>query len=290
MMQFFKYFFTIIFLSGILVSCEKEYETIEVIDDRNVKEYIQKNNLSVQEYNGTGMYYQIVSPGNGPDLQYSDQTPILLTIRSIDGKYASVDTFATGNRYYNFLGYFNPESVRTGIKEVLKKSNGTIRMIVPSRLAFGRTESVEIPGNTSLDIVARVIERSKVAQYDDFTIVKYLEKNAMTGFKKTTNGIYYKIGQQGAGSPITVDSTVVANYTGKLLNGTIFDRALPGSEATFSLKSVIKGWQEGIPLINQGGNVRLIIPSALGYGLNGSSPAIPPFSCLDFEVNVTDVK
>jgi hypothetical protein len=38
--------------------------------------------------------------------------------------------------------------------------------------------------------VARVIERSKVAQYDDFTIVKYLEKNAMSGFKKTSNGIY----------------------------------------------------------------------------------------------------
>jgi FKBP-type peptidyl-prolyl cis-trans isomerase FkpA len=290
MKQFFKYLFTGIFLSGILVSCVKEYETIEVIDDRNVKEYIQKNNLSVQEYNGTGMYYQIVSPGTGSDLQYSDLTPILLTIRSIDGKYASIDTFAIGNRYYNFLGYFNPESVRTGMKEALKKSNGTIRMIVPSRLAFGRNGTAEIPGNTSLDIVVRVLERTKLAQYDDFTIVKYLEKNAMTGFSKTTSGIYYKIGTQGTGSPITADSTVVANYTGKLFNGAIFDRALPGSEATFSLRSVIQGWAQAIPLINQGGNIRMIIPSALAYGMNGSSPAIPPFSCLDFEVNVTDVK
>ena len=116
MKQFFKYLLTFTLLSVILVSCAKEYETIEVIDDRNVKDYIKKNNLSVQEYNGTGMYYQVVSPGNGSDLQYSDQTPILLTIRSIDGKFASVDTFAGGNRYYNYLGYFNPESVRTGIK------------------------------------------------------------------------------------------------------------------------------------------------------------------------------
>ncbi len=290
MKDFFKYSFALIFLSGILVSCVKEYDTIEVIDDRNVKEYIQKNSISVQEYNGTGVYYQVVSPGVGPEVQYSELTPALITIRSLDGKYVAVDTFSNGNRYYNYLGYFNPEAVRVGIKEVLKKSNGTIRMIVPSRLAFGRNGTAQIPGNSSLDITVKVLEKDKIPQYDDFTIIKYLEKNALTGFSKTSTGIYYKIGQPGTGSPITIDSTVVANYTGKLLNGTVFDRALPGTEATFSLTSVIKGWQQAIPLINQGGTIRMIIPSILAYGMEGNSPSIPPFSCLDFEVNVTDVK
>lgn len=290
MKDFFKYSFALIFLSGILVSCVKEYDTIEVIDDRNVKEYIQKNSISVQEYNGTGVYYQVVSPGVGPEVQYSELTPALITIRSLDGKYVAVDTFSNGNRYYNYLGYFNPEAVRVGIKEVLKKSNGTIRMIVPSRLAFGRNGTAQIPGNSSLDITVKVLEKDKIPQYDDFTIIKYLEKNALTGFSKTSTGIYYKIGQPGTGSPITIDSTVVANYTGKLLNGTVFDRALPGTEATFSLTSVIKGWQQAIPLINQGGTIRMIIPSILAYGMEGNSPSIPAFSCLDFEVNVTDVK
>jgi len=290
MKHFFKYVLALIFLSSILVSCVKEYETIDVIDDRNVKDYIQQNKLSVQEYNGTGVYYQVVSPGLGPEVQYSELTPAILTIRSLDGKYVSADTFSSGNRYYNYLGYFNPEAVRVGIKEVLKKSNGTLRVIVPSRLAFGRNGNSQIPGNASLDIVVSVLDKSRIPQYDDFTIIKYLEKNAMTGFSKTSSGIYYKIGQQGTASPITIDSTVVANYTGKLLNGTIFDRAVAGSEATFKLTSVIKGWQQAIPLINQGGNIRMIIPSALAYGLEGSSPSIPAFSCLDFEVNVTDVK
>ncbi len=290
MRQFLKYAFAIIFLSGILVSCVKEYESIEVIDDRSVKEYIQQNNLSVQEYNGTGIYYQVVSPGLGADVEYSQLTPALITIRSLDGKYVSNDTLANGNRYYNYLGYFNPEAVRVGIKEVLKKSNGTIRMIVPSRLAFGRNGTAQIPGNASLDITVKVMETDKIPQYDDYTITKYMEKNAMTGFTKTSSGIYYKIGQPGTGSPITVDSTVVANYTGKLLNGTIFDRAVAGSEATFTLTSVIKGWQQAIPLISQGGSIRMIIPSSLAYGMEGSSPSVPPFSCLDFEVNVTDVK
>ena len=61
----------------------------------------------------------------------------------------------------------------------------------------------------------------KLVQYEDFTIKKYLESNSLTGFTKTTTGLYYKIGQPGTGSPITTDSTIVANYTGKLLNGAI---------------------------------------------------------------------
>jgi FKBP-type peptidyl-prolyl cis-trans isomerase len=244
----------------------------------------------MQEYQGTGIYYQVVSPGTGPELQYSDRMPALITMRSLDGKYVSIDTFSIANRYFNFLGYYNPEPIRIGVKEVLKKSNGTLRMIIPSRLAFGRNGSGSIPGNASLDITVRALDISKLIAYEDFTIVKYLESKALTGFTKTTTGLYYKIGQPGTGSPITADSTIVANYTGKLLNGVIFDRAVAGSEATFKLNSLVKGWREGIPLIKQGGSIRLIIPSTLGYGLDGSSPSVPAFSALDFEITVTDVK
>lgn len=290
MKRFFKYTFPGLLLLTILFSCQKEYETIDIIDDRNVKEYIQLNKINMQEYQGTGVYYQVVSAGTGPEVQYSDRMPALITMRSLDGKYVSVDTFSIANRYYNFLGYYNPEPIRVGVKEVLKKSNGTLRMIIPSRLAFGRNGSGSIPGNASLDITVKALDFSKLVAYEDFTIKKYLESNSLTGFTKTTTGMYYKIGQPGTGSPITTDSTIVANYTGKLLNGAIFDRAVVGSEATFKLNSLVKGWREGIPLIKQGGSIRLIIPSTLGYGLDGSSPSIPAFSALDFEITVTDVK
>jgi FKBP-type peptidyl-prolyl cis-trans isomerase len=290
MKQFFNYTFPGFLLLTILFSCQKEYETIDVLDDRNVQEYIKLNKINMQEYQGTGIYYQVVTPGTGQEVQYSDRIPALITMRSLDGKYVSVDTFSIANRYYNFLGYYNPEPIRIGVKEVLKKSNGTIRMIIPSRLAFGRNGSGSIPGNASLDITVRALDISKLVEYEDFTIKKYLESNSLTGFTKTTTGLYYKIGQPGTGSPITTDSTIVANYTGKLLNGTIFDRAVAGSEATFTLNSLVKGWRQGVPLIKQGGSIRLIVPSSLGYGLDGSSPAIPAFSVLDFDITVTDVK
>jgi len=290
MKQFFKYAFPGFLLLVALISCQKEYETIDVIDDRNVQQYIQQNKINMQEYQGTGIYYQVVTPGTGPEVQYSDKVPAIITMRSLDGKYVSVDTFSIANRYYNFLGYYNPEAIRIGVKEVLKKSNGTVRMIIPSRLAFGRNGSGSIPGNSSLDITVRALDISKLVEYEDFTIRKYLEANSLTGFTKTTTGLYYKIGQPGTGSPITTDSTIVANYTGKLLNGVIFDRAVAGSEATFTLNSLVKGWRQGVPLIKQGGSIRLIVPSTLGYGLDGSSPSIPAFSALDFDITVTDVK
>jgi len=162
MKQFLKYTLPGFLLLTILFSCQKEYETIDVIDDRNVKEYIQLNKINMQEYQGTGIYYQVVSPGTGPELQYSDRMPALITMRSLDGKYVSIDTFSIANRYFNFLGYYNPEPIRIGVKEVLKKSNGTLRMIIPSRLAFGRNGSGSIPGNASLDITVRALDISKV--------------------------------------------------------------------------------------------------------------------------------
>lgn len=297
MKHFFKYILPLIFIVGTLASCVKEYETIEVIDDRSVKDYIQQNNLSVQEYQGSGVYYQVVSPGVGPELQYSDQIPAIVTMRSLDGKYISSDTLSAANRYYNYLGYFNPEAIRVGVKEVLKNANGTLRMIVPSRLAFGRNGTTNIPGNASLDITVSVLDKSKIAAYDDFTIKKYLAANSLTGFTKTNSGLYYKIAELGTGSQITIDSTVVVEYTGKFFNGIVFDKTTVGNGRTFDLNGdtdpnsqPIKGWQEAMPLIKQGGSIRIVVPSTLAYGFQGSSTAVPAFSCLDFEIKVTDVK
>ncbi|MEJ7779510.1 MAG: FKBP-type peptidyl-prolyl cis-trans isomerase [Daejeonella sp.] len=297
MTQFFKYAVSGFLLLSIFVACEKEYETVEVLDDRNLTAYIQQNKLNVTEYDNTGIYYEVITPGTGPDVEYSEQLPLIFTTRSLDGKFVSADTFSVNNRDYRFLGYVNPEGLRIGIKEVLKKKSGSLRMLIPSRLAFGRNGVGDIPGNASLDITVNVLDKNKIAGYDDFSIKKYLAANGLTGFTKTASGLYYKIAEIGTGSPITIDSTVVAEYTGKFLNGTVFDKTISGSGATFDLNGdsrtnpqPIKGWQEAIPLIKQGGSIRIIIPSSLGYGLTGDPDrGLPAFTSLDFEIKVTDV-
>ena len=291
-MRFFlKYTLALVLLLTVFASCKKDYESIEQVDDKNVNAYIQQNNLTgMKQYENSGIYTQIINSGpiSGPDLKYSDQIPLVFTVRSLDGKFVEADTFKVNNRYTGFLGYFVPEGVRIGVKEVLKKAGGSIRIIIPSRLAFGRNGNGNIPGNASLDFVVSALDTNKLNQYNDISINKYLQTNSLSGFTKSAGGLYYKISDPGTGSPITIDSTVSAEYTGKLFNGVLFDKADAGKAVSFPLANVIKGWQEAIPLLKQGGSIRLVIPAALAYGTIGRD-GIPPFSCLDFDIKITDV-
>ncbi len=291
MKQFLKYAVPGFLLLSIITACEKEYEPIESLDSKSVAAYVQANKLNVTEYQNTGIFYEIINPGSGRDVEYSDQVPLVLTIKSLDGKYASLDTFSSANRYYNYLGYFNLEGVRVGIKEALKKTSGTIRMIIPSRLAFGRNGYGDIPGNASLDITVRVLDKSKVGEYEDVGIKKYIAANSLSGFTKTTSGVYYKILEPGTGSPITADSTISVEYTGKYLNGVVFDKAVAGSPLSLLLGEFIDAWKEIVPLIKQGGTLQLITPSSSAYGIAGDpNRGMPPFTTLDFTLKVTDVK
>jgi len=291
MKQIIKYSIPVLLLLSIVAACEKEYESIQSIDSKNIKAYIQTNKLNAVEYQDSGIYYEVITPGSGVDLEYSDQVPLIFTIKSIDGKYVASDTLSASNRYYNFLGYFPQEGVRVGIKEVLKKKSGVIRMIIPSTSAFGRNGVGNIPGNASLDLTVKVLDKSKIGEYEDFGIKKYMSANGLSGFIKTSSGVYYKIAEPGTGSPISVDSTISVEYTGKYLNGVVFDKAPAGSPYSLQLAGFIEAWQEIVPLIKEGGSLQLITPSSSAYGIQGDqSRGMAPFMSLDFTLKVTEVK
>ena len=108
---------------------------------------------------------------------------------------------------------------------------------------------------------------------------------------KTTQGLFYQIITPGSGSvTYTASTKVTADYTGKLLNGTIFDTTTGKSPIEFSLGGVIAGWQIGIPLIQNGGTIRLLIPSYYAYGNSSPSGLIPENSILDFNVTLRNVQ
>jgi len=102
-----------------------------------------------------------------------------------------------------------------------------------------------------------------------------------------SSGLLYQIVNPGSGLTPTLTSRVSVRYTGKLMNGSIFD-SNTGVPVQFLLNQVIAGWQLGLPLIKKGGTIRLIIPSSLAYGCNASGP-IPGDAVLYFEIELVDV-
>lgn len=120
---------------------------------------------------------------------------------------------------------------------------------------------------------------------------KFLEENGnKENVKTTASGLQYIVEKEGEGAQPTAEDEVTVHYTGKLLNGTVFDSSVNrGEPATFPLNRVIPGWTEGVQLMKEGAKYTFFIPSDLAYGPNGVPNVIPPHSTLIFEVELIKV-
>ena len=113
------------------------------------------------------------------------------------------------------------------------------------------------------------------------------------GAKVTSSGLAYKIIKKGTGAKAEAGKTVSVHYTGKLSNGTKFDSSYDRNqpiEFELGRGRVIKGWDEGISLLNVGSKATFIIPPDLGYGARGAGGVIPPNATLIFDVELVEVK
>lgn len=119
----------------------------------------------------------------------------------------------------------------------------------------------------------------------------FLAANAKKdGVEVTASGLQYKILEAGNDVKAGPADTVWVRYKGTLIDGTVFDQVEEGAEpVALTLNRVIKGWQEGLQLVGEGGKLQLFIPSDLGYGEQGASQTIEPNSALIFDVEVAKV-
>lgn len=119
---------------------------------------------------------------------------------------------------------------------------------------------------------------------------EFLKQNAkQEGVKVTASGLQYQIVKEGTGAKPGPDDVVTVHYTGRLIDGTVFDSSVErGEPATFAVGQVIPGWVEGLQLMNEGAAWRLFIPSELAYGNHGTGP-IQPNSTLIFDVQLIKV-
>ncbi|MDE7025783.1 MAG: FKBP-type peptidyl-prolyl cis-trans isomerase [Paramuribaculum sp.] len=108
--------------------------------------------------------------------------------------------------------------------------------------------------------------------------------------KITASGLQYEVLEEGAGVQPKDTDRVMVHYTGKLIDGTVFDSSVErGEPATFGVTQVIPGWVEALQLMKEGAKWRLFIPSNLAYGPNGAGGVIGPNATLIFDVELIKV-
>lgn len=119
----------------------------------------------------------------------------------------------------------------------------------------------------------------------------YLAENAKKeGVVTLPSGLQYQVIKEGNGRRPKATDKVKCHYEGMLVDGTLFDSSIQrGEPATFPLNGVIKGWTEGLQLMQEGAKYRFFIPYHLGYGENGAGASIPPFAALVFDVELIEV-
>ena len=123
------------------------------------------------------------------------------------------------------------------------------------------------------------------------TLQAYIESNNITT-EPTASGLYYIEIEEGTGAPAKKGDIVDVHYTGTFLDGKKFDSSYDRGEPfefTLGVGQVIKGWDEGISYMKEGGKAKLIMPSSLAYGARGAG-SIPPYTSLIFDVELVDVK
>lgn len=296
-------------MSAGLISCRKDKneQTVKEYDQEQIQNYIKANGLTMtRDLSGgdtTGMYYQILRQGKGAALDYPSDIFFVYSIKSLDGTYAVTDTVT--NHAYNYVGHLTPPGLVLAIKNILKTNGTQARVLIPSRLAYGingsGTGSGRLPGNESLDYYINIIDPSDQPKYDDLVIKNYMKAKGINSSDYTplTVGnwtMYYRITQAGTGTAAVTDNSQVGiQYTGTLMNGTIFDQFNPSDTTytTVDYQSVPKGWQQGFKKVTKGAKLTILLPSGLAYGKTPPSSftdaVLPANSCVRYDFNIMSI-
>lgn len=131
---------------------------------------------------------------------------------------------------------------------------------------------------------------AKMGEVNEAAGKKFLEENGKrVEVNVTPSGLQYEVIKEGTGKQPAASDSVTVHYTGKLIDGTVFDSSVDrGEPADFPVTQVIPGFAEGLKMMNKGSKYVLYIPASLGYG-NNEAGSIPAGSTLVFEVEMIEV-
>ncbi|EJD6086902.1 TPA: peptidylprolyl isomerase [Proteus mirabilis] len=171
----------------------------------------------------------------------------------------------------------------------------------PAALLAGLTDALEgntpsVPVETLHNALRTMHERAEAVRQERQAALAeagkvFLAENVKKeGVQVTESGLQYKVLKAGDGAIPARTDHVRVHYTGRLIDGTVFDSSVQrGQPAEFLVNGVIAGWIEALTLMPVGSKWELYIPYQLAYGERGAGAAIPPFATLVFEVELLEI-
>ncbi|MCD6012271.1 MAG: hypothetical protein K0Q79_2133 [Flavipsychrobacter sp.] len=274
----------------------EHYEKQKAIDDKILQEYFTKNNIKALKTE-SGLYYTISEVGKGEKVVSGKAINVNYTGMFLDGKKFDSNTDSAFHHMQPFNLTVGKGSVIKGWDEGLQllRIGSKARFYIPSGLAYGSQDRSPIVPNSILVFDVEILDLPDQSVIDDKIIQDYLAKNNIQA-TKTASGLYYVMKQKGLGPNAAPGKKVTMNYTGMTLDGNIFDsntdpkfNHVQPFQFTLAQGQVIKGWDEGVQLLNMGARATFIIPSGLAYGTSGAGQAIPPNAILLFEVELVSI-
>jgi FKBP-type peptidyl-prolyl cis-trans isomerase len=288
------------------VDSPDDLQKIEVVA---LSKYIADNKITVAP-TASGVYILVANPGEGQKIDSGSMVNLHFVVSNIEGK----QIFSSYDRQEPLQFRFGQKFDTPGVEEAIAtlKKGSKAKVIVPSNMAFGpEGRGTVVPPYSTLIYDVEILDvqskedyekaqgaikqqetmKSEEAKKNEVVLRdKYLKDKNITA-KPNASGLIYIEKTAGTGVQATAGKRVKVHYTGTLLDGTKFDSSVDRNEPfefTLGKGMVIKGWDEGIALMKQGGKATLIIPSSIAYGERDMGD-IPPFSTLVFEVELIEV-
>jgi FKBP-type peptidyl-prolyl cis-trans isomerase FkpA len=273
-----------------------------------------------------GMLYNIYVDKSGPKIQTGDFVSVNLVAKRDDDS-VLFNTYDQGHPVQTLVP--KPQfkgDIFTGLEKLAEGDSATIKVCADSMFKKGQPKPPGFKGKYLVytikvnKVIAKGTLSDQVFQTEITDYIKsqslafknrepeliknYIAANKLV-VKQTPDSLDYVITQQGTGANAIVGDTAVVNYTGKLLNGKVFDTSVKDEAVKGKMpmdpmrqfkpihipvgqKRVIPGWDEGLQLLNKGSKAIFIIPSSLAYGERGIS-IIGPYTPIVFEIELVDI-
>ncbi len=283
---------------------------LKIEEEEKLKLYLTDNKITTKPTE-SGLYYIETKRGKGSKIDSSKYVKIHFAINLINGN----KIFSTRDRGEPIEIEYGKKFDTDGLEEALgkMKKGGKANLIVPSSIAFGEmgrggvippfsillydVEIIDIRSKTeydkekALEREKQKAENQKMMKSEKAKISKYIKDNNITT-KPTKDGLYYIETIKGTGEKAESGKKVKVHYSLYLTDGTKLQSSLDSGqpfEFTLGKGQVIRGWDEGISMMNEGGKAKLIVPSIIGYGERGKGKDIPAYTPLVFEVELLEV-